>query len=113
MLKSLWELTKQVLGLAQDTQTNKTDIKALQRQVEQLVSAMQRQELDLTHLGETEALERRNLLLSLENAVLRIDRRLPAGDQNSGSELDEIRHRLDALEKDCATLRDRLDRTGD
>ena len=29
MLRSLWELTKQVLGLAQDTENNKADIKSL------------------------------------------------------------------------------------
>jgi predicted RNase H-like nuclease (RuvC/YqgF family) len=99
MLKSLWELTKQVLGLAQDTQNNKADIKALQRQVEQLTAAMQRQERDLEHLSEKEALERRNLVLSLENAMLRLERRLPAGNQQSGSEIAEISRRLDALER--------------
>jgi|SRR5579862_3816844 len=85
MLKSLWELTKQVLGLAQDTQSNKADIKVLQGHVERLTAAMQRQELDLDHLREKEALERRNLMLSLENAVLRLDRRLPAVDQRGDS----------------------------
>jgi hypothetical protein len=112
MLKSLWELTKQVLGLAQDTQNTKADVKVLQRQVEQLTAAMQRQELDLEHLSEKEALERRNLVLSLENAVLRLDRRLPAGDQPGNSEMEDIRRRLEALEKEVTAIRRLLENSG-
>lgn len=44
MLKSLWDLAKQVLGLARDTEKNKEDIKELQQQVEELTAAVQRLE---------------------------------------------------------------------
>lgn len=81
--------------------------------MEQLTAATQRQELDLEHLSEKEALERRNLVLSLENAMLRLDRRLPAGDQQSGGEVEEIRRRVDALEKETAELRRLLEHSGE
>jgi chromosome segregation ATPase len=68
MLKPLYDLTRQLLSLARDTQQNKADIRELQQQVEELTETVRRHNLELQHWRETEARERENLLLRLENA---------------------------------------------
>ncbi len=77
MLRQLYELAKQLFSLAQETQQNKADIKALQEQVEELTNVVQTLAFELRRARENEAHEREKMALRLENSLVRFERRLP------------------------------------
>ena len=77
MVKPAFDFALRVYNLARDTAKNSSDIKDLQRQVEELTDRVVRLSYDLERRGESEKQEREMLLLRLENALLRFDRRLP------------------------------------
>lgn len=88
MLKQLYELAKQLLSLARDTQENKAQIRELQDQVEELTAAVQWIAYELRRVDENNAHEREKLGLRLENALLRFERRLSSERSGSGEEGD-------------------------
>ena len=77
MWKQIFTLAKQLIGLAQDTAQNKKRIQELQNEVDQLADKMQWVIFELRRLAEHDASEREKLVLRLENALLRFERRLP------------------------------------
>jgi ElaB/YqjD/DUF883 family membrane-anchored ribosome-binding protein len=70
-------MVQQLIGLAQDTAQNKTQIQELQEEMDKLADKLQWVIFELQRLAEREASEREKLELRLENALLRFERRLP------------------------------------
>jgi len=79
MFKQLYELAKQLLGLAQDMRQNKTEIKELRQELRELSSAVQTLAHEIHRVSENDAHEREKLVLRLENQLLRHERLLPSG----------------------------------
>ncbi len=79
MWKQLLDLAKKIAFLAQDTQKNKADIKDLQNQMEELTDTVRQMAYDARRGRENEANEREKLLLRLEVALLRSERRTLTG----------------------------------
>lgn len=75
MWKQLLDLAKKVFFLAQDTQKNKADISELQHQMEELTEAVRQMAYDIRRDRENETHEREKLLLRLEIALMRSERR--------------------------------------
>ena len=89
MWKQLWEIAKKIGFLAQDTQKNKSDIKTLQDQMEELTETVRQMAYDIRRDRENEAQEREKLLLRLEIALLRSERRNLTGRSEPGFLLEE------------------------
>lgn len=81
MFKQLLELAKRLLLLTRETEENKAQIKKLQQQMESVMAAIRQVTFELHQLRDHEAHEREKMALRLENAMLRFERRLPAGDR--------------------------------
>jgi len=79
MWKQLFDLAKKTAFLAQDTQKNKSDIKDLQNQREELTETVRQIAYDARRDRENETHEREKLLLRLEVALLRSERRALTG----------------------------------
>ncbi len=79
MWKQLFDLAKQITFLAQDTQKNKASIKELQNQMEELTETVRQIAYELRRDRENAAHEREKLLLRLEVALLRSERRAVTG----------------------------------
>jgi uncharacterized protein YoxC len=84
MLKQLYEAIKQILLLTHKTEQNREEIKELRQQVRDMASALERLAYEarrvsekVDHAGENEAHEREKLALSLQNELLKFERRLP------------------------------------
>jgi predicted nucleic acid-binding Zn-ribbon protein len=75
MWKQLLDLAKKITFLAQDTQKNKTDIKDLQNQLEELTVVVRQMAYEMRRDRENEVHEREKLVLRLEVALLRSERR--------------------------------------
>ncbi len=76
MWKTIVELAKSLFNFGRTLQQNKSDIKELQREVRQLSTAVQLCVREIEYLRKTEALERENIRLQLENELLK---KLPPG----------------------------------
>lgn len=98
MWKTLFELVRQVLRLAEEMQQNRADLKELQRgvrdlshkaeqevrdirqefarDVRELRTATERLAYELQRVSERDEAERQKLILQLENQMLRFERRL-------------------------------------
>ena len=104
MWKQIFDALKQIITLTQETQKNKADVKALQQQLEgvdkkfkatdqdfkdirqemremqqamhTLNLAVQRLAYEIKGVSDNDAHERRNIVLTLENQLLRFERRL-------------------------------------
>lgn len=79
MFKQLTELVGSLLFLARDTRENKEAITQLRREVHELATAVEKLSFEVQQIHGREKLEREKLVLQLENALLRIERRLPPG----------------------------------
>lgn len=77
MFKELYELAKQLLGLAQDMRQNKAEIKELRQELRELSAAVQWLGQEIRRVSENDAHERDKLVLSLENQLLKNQRALP------------------------------------
>lgn len=75
MWKQLLDLFKRVASLTQDTQKNKADIKDLQGDLEALTETVRQMRDDMRRDRENQAHEWEKLLLRLEIALLRAERR--------------------------------------
>ncbi len=89
MWKQLFDLAKKIAFLAQDTQKNRADIKDLQNQMEELTETVRQIAYDTRRDRENEAHEREKLLLRLEVALLRSERRALMGRAEPGLLLEE------------------------
>jgi predicted nucleic acid-binding Zn-ribbon protein len=79
MWQELFNLFRQLLTLARDTDRNKTEIENLREEFDDLTKVVQALAHELRRLGEHDAHEREKLALRLENTLLRFERRLPGG----------------------------------
>ena len=79
MFKQLYDLVKQLLLLARETQQNKTEIKELRQELKDLTAIVQRLAYEIHRTSENETHEREKLVLRLENELLKFERRLPSG----------------------------------
>lgn len=80
MLKSLLEIIRQLVGYANDTQKNTADIKSLQADFDDLSDTVRQILFEIDRDRQIGARDRENLLLRLENALLKNEQRaLPSG----------------------------------
>ena len=82
MLKPLFEFVRQALFLQQDVRQIKEDIAGLERGLHDTNEAMRQLAFELQRINEREQHEREKLVLQLENAILRLERRLPPGPES-------------------------------
>ncbi len=71
MWKTLSDALKSIFFLHEKTQKNSSDIKDLQKEVQQLTVAVQMLIQELHHVRQEEKSEREKLALQLENELLR------------------------------------------
>ncbi len=83
MWKSIFDLTKRLLLLAENTDRNRDDIKELQRQMKEMTLAIERLVYEVRRVSDKNDHEREKVILRLENELLKFARRLPAGNDNS------------------------------
>lgn len=67
MWKSIFELTKRLLLLAENTDRNRDDIKELQRQMKEMTAAFERLAYEVRRVSERDDHERGKVILRLEN----------------------------------------------
>lgn len=79
MFKQLAEFITSLLFLARDTRENKEAIFQLRQEMDELTSVAERLAFEVRHISDQEKLEREKLILQFENALLRLERRLPPG----------------------------------
>ncbi len=79
MWKLLADFAKKIAFLTQDTQKNKTDIAEIQKQIQALTEEMREMQHDIRRDRENSAHEHEKLLLRLEVALLRYERRTLTG----------------------------------
>ena len=86
--KQIADVGRQILALGRDMQTCKSDIAEIRqhdkdqdKRIDELAEAVQRLAFALQHDRDMSARDRENLILRLENALLRFDRRLPASEK--------------------------------
>jgi len=79
MWKQFYEWVKWLVLLAQEVRQNRADIKELQNQFEELAAVVQGLAFEVRRNKENETHEREKLLLKLENAMLKFERRLISG----------------------------------
>jgi len=84
MLRQIYDYVKQLLAIKTQTEQNTADIKELRQELRTLTIAVQQMRFDIDRLREKEADEREKLVLRLENALLRFERRLPPGKPETG-----------------------------
>ena len=86
----MYEAVKQVFLLTHQMQQTREEVKDLRREMRGLASAVERLAYEvrlinekLERVSEHEKQERTNILLQLENAMLKFERRLHPGDDES------------------------------
>ena len=92
MWKQFLDLAKKIAFLAQDAQKNKADIKDLQNQMEELTETVRQMAHDMGRDRENQAHEYEKLLLRLEVALLRSERRTLSGRSEPGLLLEDTDH---------------------
>jgi hypothetical protein len=79
MWQKLYEFGKQLLTLKNQVDKNTQDIKELRQDLKELTSLVQKLAYKLDRNSENDAHEREKLMLRLENALLKIERRFLLG----------------------------------
>ena len=85
MLKQLYELVKELLGLSQDIRHHETQIKELQSEMKAVTAAVRDLTFEVRRLRDNEVHEREKIALGVENALLRFERKLIAGETTLGA----------------------------
>ncbi len=88
MLKQLYELAKELLGLSQDIRRHEAQIKELQSEMKTVTAAVRDLTYEVRRLRDDEVHEREKIALGVENALLRFERKLIAGETAPGRESD-------------------------
>ncbi len=91
MLPEFLRYILEVVQIKEKSDSHDREIKELQSEVRRLTETVIRLEAKVEGNSERERQEREKLILMLENALLRFDRRLPKGDDSPPS-LDEGDH---------------------
>jgi predicted nucleic acid-binding Zn-ribbon protein len=76
MWKQIYEALKQLLLLTQQTEKNRSEIKELRQEFQELTSVVERLVYELHRARENEAHEREKMALRLENEMLKFERRI-------------------------------------
>ena len=79
MFKQIIEFIGNLLFLYRNTQENTEAISQLRREMDEMTDKVQKLASEIQRINDREKLEREKLVLQLENALLRIERRLPPG----------------------------------
>jgi predicted DNA binding CopG/RHH family protein len=79
MFKQIIDFFGSFLFLARDTRENKEAIENLRFELQELADNFEKLSFEVQRINDREKLEREKLVLQLENALLRIERRLPPG----------------------------------
>lgn len=77
MLRKLWELTAQLFTLAQDLKQFRQEQKEIRNELRDLTIIVHALAQDIKNSKEQNAQRHENLLLELENRLLRFERALP------------------------------------
>ncbi len=82
MWKQLISVVKKIFTLAEQTERNEGEIKEIRRELREVVSAIERLAYELRRTSDRERSEREKLALTLENQLLKFERRtsLPSQD---------------------------------
>jgi hypothetical protein len=75
MLRQLFDYARSLLLLKEQTEKNTADIREIRQELRELTTMVQQLIFEVRRTQENEAHEREKLLLRLENALLRVDRR--------------------------------------
>ena len=84
MFKQLYALALQLVTLMQDVQKLKAEQKAFRQELRALIDIVRQLKYEQQRDRENATHEREKLLLRLENALLRFERRLPPGSSAAG-----------------------------
>ena len=84
MFKQIYALARQLLTLMQDVQKLKAEQKEFRQDLRVLIDIVRQLKYEQQRDRENATHEREKLLLRLENALLRFERRLPPGSSASG-----------------------------
>lgn len=104
MWQQLFDYTRQLFALKNQTEKNSEDMKELQKQVRELSVTLQ-QVINLVYRNhESERHERELLALRMENILLRADRSLPSGEKQVNDDAEELRTQVAALKKENEEL---------
>ncbi len=79
MWKQLAELLAGLVSVAKDTRENKAAIAELRREMHELAGLVEALSTEVRHISDRERLEREKQHLQLENAFLKLERRLTQG----------------------------------
>lgn len=71
-----WKLTKTIITLSDDIQKYHAEIKDVRKELRDLTIVVSGLAKEVEHSKDRAAAERKNLLLELENNILRLERRL-------------------------------------
>ena len=93
MWKLLIDFTKRIAFITQDTQKNKADIAKLEEKVQWLMEKMQQATFESQRDRENAAHEHEKLLLRLEVALLRSERRTLTGKEDATLLLEDTEER--------------------
>ena len=77
MWQQIYESLKKLLLLKEQTDKNTSDLKELQREFKELTAVVQHLIYEVRGNRNEEAHERENMMLRLENELLKFERRLP------------------------------------
>jgi len=75
MWKQLISIVKKIFTLAEQTERNEGEIKEIRRELREVMSAIERLAYELRRTSDRERSEREKLALSLENQLLKFERR--------------------------------------
>ena len=75
MWKQLISIVKKIFTLAEQTERNEGEIKEIRRELREVISAIERLAYELRRTSDRERSEREKLALSLENQLLKFERR--------------------------------------
>jgi hypothetical protein len=79
MLKQVYDYVRQLLSVKHQTEQNTDDIRDLRQELKELTAAVQVLAFEVRRNQENDTHEREKMLLRLENALLKFERRLPPG----------------------------------
>lgn len=77
MWKSLYDYARRLLALKDQTDKNTEDIKEILVELKQMAEGLRDIRYEIRRMNDLEQHEREKLMLQLDNALLRFERRLP------------------------------------
>jgi hypothetical protein len=86
MWQKIYEFGKQLLTLKSQVEKNTQDLKELRQDLKNLTAAVQKLVYVVNRNSENDSHEREKLILRLENALLKVERRFLLGGRNDPDE---------------------------